>query len=812
MGESRRPKVTVLAGRPHLWAGLLLALVVLGYLWPVLLGGRILSPIADLYSYVPWKSSAPGDLHTFDNLLLLDLPTENYPWRFLVRELLREGTFPAWDPYVLAGIPLYQSPQNGLFSVFNLPLWILPMTYALGLSAAVKLVVGAFGAYLLARQLRLGFLPGVLAGVAFAFAAVNITWLVHDTLPGVVVMVPWALWLIERLFEHRRPRDALGLAVVVAVGLGGGHPGMQVHLLVVSAGYAVLRALCSTGPRLRALVLVGGGLAAGAALMAFLLVPEARSSHGTVGVLARTTAGLPGQHLPFSSLKTAVFPDWWGRPSAIEPASDASNALALFVDYSERTFYAGTVALLLACVGLLARGEWRRKAPFVVLGVAGMALALRAPGLYWLYTHLPVLKDVEAQRLHFAFELGVALLAAFGLQALLDGPLRARAWLGVPLLAVAGGAFALATAHPQPGDVAHTIAHLLHGTGYRAKAVLAMTSVVWFLLFAVGVGVLLALARARPRWRTGVALALVALVVVDAYHFAGNFQPMAPESKVIPPITPAVAYLQRHRADGRIAGVGYAMPNDWPLVYGLRDVRGYDSPQPTQRLYALWLVANPQQLTWTPLMVPGLDPAQAHVVGVLGARYIVTDPRYRVPRGAPATLTAVYRGRDATVLANAGAAPRVLVPRAVRVTADEAGARAAIADPAFDPRTTVAVEGDQPGVAALAEAPLAHGTAAIVQEFNASVTLRTRLDRRGLVMLDDDFTDGWRVRVDGHPASALHVDDVMRGVIVPAGSHEVTWSYTVPGLALGVAISLLTLLGLAGAAVALRLRSRAARR
>ena len=65
------------------------------------------------------------------------------------------------------------------------------------------------------------------------------------------------------------------------------------------------------------------------------------------------------------------------------------------------------------------------------------------------------------------------------------------------------------------------------------------------------------------------------------------------------------------------------------------------------------------------------------------------------------------------------------------------------------------------------------------------MTLRASLDRRGLVVLDDDFTDGWSVRVDGRPAHALHVDDVMRGVVVGPGRHEIVWSYAVPGLAAG---------------------------
>ncbi|MGN6188805.1 MAG: YfhO family protein [Conexibacter sp.] len=807
----RAPSTRAVApARVHVYAALLLGAAVFAYLWPVLVGGKILSPNATLYGFPPWSASAPSGVHAYANAVLIDLPTAIYPWRFLVRELLREGTFPAWDPYVLGGIPLYQSPASGLFSLFNLPLWLLPLNYALGVSAALKLFAGAFGAYLLARQLRLSFLPGVLAGIAFAFSAINIVWLAHDSLPAVAVLLPWALWFVERLFERARPRDALGLAAAIAIAVGGGHPGMQIHVPAAVLVYAAVRGACWRGPRRRPLLLIGGGLAAGFLLMAFMLIPEARSAHDTVGVLGRRSGSLPGQKLPFSALKTVVFPDWWGRAGATEAPLDATNAaVRSAANYAERTFYGGTIALLLACVGLLARDGWRRKLPFVVLAVLGLAIALRAPGLHWLVTHLPAFKEVESQRLHFAYEFAVALLAAFGLQALLDAPRPPGRWFAVPLLALLGGAFALATARPLRGEVGHTVNHFLRGTDYASKAVLAMTSVVWFMLFALGVAALLLLARIRPRWRTGIAVAAVALAAVDAHHFVGHFQPMGPEAKVIPPVTPAVAYLRAHRDAGRIVGIDGAMPNDWPLVYGIRDVRGYDSPQPTRRMFALWRMISPGQESYAPFGVEGLGPTQVRALSVLGTRFVVAPPGDQLGRGAPPSLRTVYDGGDAVIFANAQATPRVLVPAKLHVTDGEAATRAAIGDLRFDPRTDVAVERDQPGVAALARAPLARGRATIVRERNASVTLRAQLDRRGLVLLDDHFTDGWSVRVDGRPAPALHVDDAMRGVIVPPGEHQVVWSYTVPGLRLGVAVSLVTLAGLLAAALWLRFGARA---
>jgi uncharacterized membrane protein YfhO len=101
-----------------------------------------------------------------------------------------------------------------------------------------------------------------------------------------------------------------------------------------------------------------------------------------------------------------------------------------------------------------------------------------------------------------------------------------------------------------------------------------------------------------------------------------------------------------------------------------------------------------------------------------------------------------------------------------------------------------------------------HGTAAVTAETNARVELRATLDRRGLVVLDDALFEGWRVEVDGRPAPVVRVDSVLRGVVVPAGTHRVVWSYTVPGIRLGAAVSLLALLALVAGAVSLRLRAR----
>ncbi len=111
---------------------------------------------------------------------------------------------------MLSGTPYFANSQNGLTSVFNIPLWILPLNYALGLVAWIKLSFGAFGTYLLVRELRLGFWPGVLAGVSYALCAFNVTWLGHQTLVATAVCLPWLVLMMERVMRHGPRRRSSG--------------------------------------------------------------------------------------------------------------------------------------------------------------------------------------------------------------------------------------------------------------------------------------------------------------------------------------------------------------------------------------------------------------------------------------------------------------------------------------------------------------------------------------------------------------------------------------------------------------------------
>jgi len=794
-----------LRAHEHASAALLLGLLVLAYLWPALVQGHVLSPIALMYTEPPWQAIAPHGVERWVNGDLGDVPLTYYPWDLLARSLIHSGTFPAWNPYAFGGTQLWANSQIAWLSPFSLPLWLLPLNYGLGVAAALKLWCAGFGTYLLARELRLGFWPGIVAGTAFALGSFNVVWLSYGVFVSVAAMLPWALWLTERIVRRGRPGDGLALAGVTTVALLGGHPGTQVHVLAATALYALLRAVllrdADRRARLVRLGLVAGGVAVGLLTAAVVLVPAQEAASGTVGAAARAhgAPNFAGSLMPPSVLRTVLFPDWWGRPSEGVYAGPGAAG------YRERTFYAGAATLVLALLALAARGGWRRKAPFALLGFLGLAIALRLPGLYQLVIHLPGFDRVQNSRIYLWFVFAAALLAGFGLQRVIEVRARlGRGWLA-PVAGLLAAAVVVAALAPGGGAWSLALRHAFGGARTQEPTALALASVLWWAVFAAALAAVVLLVRLRPR-RLGAWLgALVALVVaLDMLHFAGGYEPMGPASVVVPPTTPAIAWLQRHRDLGRIVGVR-AAGADWTTHYGLRDVSGFDSPQPTFRFFDLWRAMSPED---DPYSLATLTQTAPQVLGVLGGRYIMLPPG---TRAAVHDLGVVYSGRDATIFANRLAAPRAFVARGVRVVEGEQGELAAIGEARFDPRREATLRaGEMRGV----EVPGgAGGSARVVGETNASVRLRATLPRPGLVVLDDTWAPGWTVAVDGRPARALRTDAVLRAVVVPAGTHEVAWSYRVPGLSLGAALSALGLLAAAlwGGALVLLSRRRRAR-
>lgn len=107
------------------------------------------------------------------------------------------------------------------------------------------------------------------------------------------------------------------------------------------------------------------------------------------------------------------------------------------------------------------------------------------------------------------------------------------------------------------------------------------------------------------------------------------------------------------------------------------------------------------------------------------------------------------------------------------VTSQEALAR--LASPAWDPTTTLLVEGN--AMAARPDPPPPMQEAQLDGYTANRINLRVTAPAPGIVLLNDKYDPGWRVMVDGAPAELLKCNWIMRGVKVGAGPHRIEFVY-----------------------------------
>ena len=192
--------------------------------------------------------------------------------------------------------------------------------------------------------------------------------------------------------------------------------------------------------------------------------------------------------------------------------------------------------------------------------------------------------------------------------------------------------------------------------------------------------------------------------------------------------------------------------------------------------------------------------------------YGVTHMVSPFPLSATTVMPFAGRAGQAYVYRVEGTA-RVRFVSAARVVSDDKEAVPILLAADFDPNREIVLH-DAPADLGAARASAAPGTgrAEITGEDQRGLTVRVTAPADGFLLVADTFYPGWTVSIDGRAAPLYRANIAVRGVPVPAGTHDVRFAYEPPGLAQGARISAvafgLLLVWTAGAAYSARRRAR----
>ncbi|MEZ4407981.1 MAG: YfhO family protein [Polyangiales bacterium] len=718
-------------------------------------------------------------------LMVRDLSLWVVPSRWLLRESLRHGAPPAWNPWEGIGFPVAADPLITAFYPPAVVTLALPLAWGTSLLLVAHVLLGALGSYALAR--RLGALP-------FAAAVGGLAWglagLVGSEIPAGARLFPAAWIPLACLAAHHLGAAARAsrpwLLPALALGACGAMMILTGEVFVTLMGAIPIAALLAVGavepvegeasasPRAAVgRVALGVGAAAVLALLA-----SAPSWLPAVTLVASTPRGhaYDASALNLWSLHPLQLVDLVGPRATLDAAIRTGHPSLMRLigrDIFYATVYAGASVVALAVVSLRRRGALAAR---VAVGVAVLG-ALMALGGY-----TPVLGVMRAALRPFAYMRSpmkfllvaqpmIALAAALGA----DRVLRER----VGLARLAGFAAALAV-----------VAAASWVCVERAVAVPMVTGCVGG---ALRVGVLALAVAAVKRWGARAAVALPLVVALDLGAVSETILTWEPPSRSAG--EPALAAVVRREATTSQRGPApprmFRSERVTEVVPGqvLRDptLRNRETLRPKHNVPAGIGVLNGYDAA-----MPDAVDRLARSGRVAALRLLSTDLALitgdRAPPGthavgAPVAGTHLYAVDDPLPRAFVAHAASEDVPARLSHLLDEEvliGARVVLA------------ARDLPRVPS--RAPTPRSPCAITRWAPGDVTLRCDARLPGIAVLVEQHAPGWSATVDGRAAEVVAVNRVALGVPVREGAHEVRLTYATPALGAGVALGALGLL------------------
>lgn len=676
----------------------------------------------------------------------VDLPTQLHVWWEEVRRLVANGDPPWISDRIGGGVPLFANGQSGLLFPLQAPVWFLGPERGSDVMAFFKLELAALGAFFLLRRFGVRGAAASAAGLAWSFGLGLLSWLVSP-MGWVFAAAPWALYFVAGCLRGRRP-DAALLALLFGALLGGGvSPEAATFLLLATAAAGVVLGFGKwrrVGRLAVPFALVLPLSAAGA--LPVVLNVLGSSKYDAASVPPTLGGGVR------AIVASSFFAPWrYGHPADgtwIHPFAAAAVAF-------------GVGAAVWGLVGAAGPRRRHRRAAlaFLVAGLLGAAFLFIVPGFREALLLLPLFSKMLWHRAGFLPGLALVLLAAFGLDAFLSRPRRARLVVAA-LLAQAVVAVLLMTSPVRPVPPAAILT-----AGF--PAFLAVAALPGGAFSAVGLPAVVALEALLSGWNV----------------LPGSVPAEAP---------PAVRELCRLSAEdgSRILGTESELPPNLAARLGLADLRANEPVRP-RLLTALHHafgsegedLPGPVRSPW-----PGL-------AGAWGVSWLLTPGA--LPSGAPFTSGWEARGgfSGGSIFRNSRALPTLRVATAERMAG---AAWDADADATDFART--AVVGAPLGLSG-------GGSSDVVEARPHRAAARVVCSGRCLAVLHAPMAPGWSASLDGEPAPLVPANIAAMGVVVPSGTHLVSWRYTPPGLVPAVGATALGLVGCAALARRKRRRS-----
>lgn len=696
--------------------------------------------------------------------------------------------YPQWYPYIFCGMPFHASGTYRIRYTLETLYKIVPafIRNPLNASFTLNIFLGGLFMLLLLRSYGLGYVASLGGALAFILTT-KLMGTPHTNRIVTFIHIPLIFYALRQLIETRKWIFIVLLGGALGSQIGSYHPQIAYYTLLLVGLYSLYR------------------------IVQAIQVKESWQSMGSWVVMVAVSMGIAyfmasvvlmpmREYLPFSirggggaggaggglstDYATAWSFSWLEIFQFLIPSFSGFGGATYWGDapFTSYPHYLGISVVILAVIGF-----WKNRAHkefwfWVVLLVLSLLIAMGknfAILSNLLLNYLPYFnKFREPSMILILFIFGTAILAGFGLQAVLDKiqyragdpkwmKMLVRGLIAIGVLVLIGVLFKSALQSMMTGlylSADEATGRLARYQDQRQIVYLyelrfeSFYRDFWIMLiFAAGTLGLIWTGLKQSLNMKMVGYLLVGLVVIDL-AIPGRkvvtemFSPITRES-MLPKKTEAVDFLQAQPGEFRVFPIDELTTNKYGY-FEIASIGGYHAAK----------MANYQD------MLDGNFLNNFNFLRMTNTRYLISKQQLQLP-----ILQLVQKAGSENIYELAGALPRAWFADSVIIEPDQNKVLTRLQGADFSPDEQVILS-EMPAL--MPQKGSRFGVVKTIHHEPQRYEFQTSNEYAGVFILSEaGYPPGWHAKIDGEDVEIYQANHILQAIVVPPGEHSIIFEY-----------------------------------
>ncbi len=748
------------------WPFLLLFSIITFIYKEALFQSKILLPVDTLVgAYFPWLDYKWGYSVgvPVKNPLLSDAFSHFYIFKTLTVKLFQSGVWPLWNRYVLAGIPLLASFHVSTLFPANALLFISP-TYGWTLYIFFSSILASFSMMLFLKRYIKSPISRIIASLVFAFAGPMTTWAEFGTATYSASFIPLILYSVDQIIFNNRRRFYPLISIIVTLFIFAGHVQLLTYSVLIFPIY-ILFQLKKKKISLIQLFNFAPFFLLGIGLASIQLLPTIKLFSHSIRSEENYASGFNYGLVSLPQLIRLWVPDFFGHPSTY-------NQWGKYI-YHEYSGFLGTLSIPLIFTLFKKKLKLKPVGKFaLLLFIISLVFVVYHPLSAALFSlPIPLLTYSSASRLFFVTGFAASILLAFSLDTF-NKMIDAKRLILYSFLFLTINIIALVF-------VPKEYLHVAIRNSILPSALLL--SICLLMYIKTSKNILLVI--------------LLFLFSFDLGRYFLKYNPIVP-SHLTFPTTPVIDFLVSQPKPFRIArdNTNLFPPNSW-ANYGLESVEGYEPLRPLEYSRLFHRLENEPFLNRSS-RYSILQDVNPIYLDALNVKYFIAadaneeaSPSANLQKIVKSGYQLVFNDKSTTIYENPNFISRAYFVNEIIPVNNEKQLSDTINSLNFDPRTQAILYNTSFNISSHPDNKIE-----IIDYQPQSMTLNIKAQEDSFLVISDSFDDGWQATLNSNSTNIYLTNGALIGIFIPKGNHLLKLVYFPQDFALGIKISLFSLL------------------